>query len=197
MAKIFFFAKKPRNPQEGEMMKIQSNQEMALVVIDVQKGLFEKSTPIYGADQFLENINRLIAAARQAGVPVIFVQHSNENTLVKGSDAWQLHPKIKPLESEEVIQKTHGNAFEATNLREILESWNVGRLIMTGLVTHGCVKATCLGAIDEGYKVVLVRDGHSNYSKDAAQLIDKWNHALSENGAELIDAHDVKFTRSN
>ena len=179
------------------MMKIQSNQDMALVVIDVQKGLFEKSTPIYSADQLLENINRLIVTARQAGVPVIFVQHSNENTLVKGSDAWQLHPKIKPLESEEVIHKTHGNAFEATNLREVLVNWEVERLVVTGLVTHGCVKATCLGAIDEGYKVVLVRNGHSNYSKDAAQLIDKWNQALSEKGAELIDAQDVKFVRSN
>jgi nicotinamidase-related amidase len=178
------------------MMKIQSNQEMALVVIDVQKGLFEKSTPIYGADQVLENINRLIAAARQAGVPVIFVQHSNENTLVKGSDDWQLHPKIKPLEGEEVIHKIHGNAFQATNLREVLENWKVGRLVVTGLVTHGCVRATCLGAIDEGYKVVLVRDGHSNYSKDAPQLIEKWNQVLSEKGAELIDAQDVKFARS-
>jgi nicotinamidase-related amidase len=67
---------------------------------------------------------------------------------------------------------------------------------MTGLVTHGCVKATCLGAIEEGYKVVLVSDGHSSYSKDAAQLIEKWNQAIGEKGADLIEAQKVRFSRN-
>ncbi len=75
-------------------MKNDSKQRnAALLVIDVQKGLFERSTPIFNGEQVLENINALIVRARQAGVPVIFIQHANESTLVKESDAWQLHPK--------------------------------------------------------------------------------------------------------
>jgi nicotinamidase-related amidase len=169
---------------------------VALLVIDLQKGLFEKSTPIYSAQQVLDNINTLIDKARQAGVSVFFIQHSDNRVLVRGSDAWQMHPEIQPRAEEVVIHKLHGNAFEETNLREELEKRNVSRLIMTGLVTHGCVKATCLGAMEEGYKVVLVSDGHSSYSKDADQLIEKWNQVLSEKGAEVIEAQKVKFSEN-
>jgi nicotinamidase-related amidase len=170
---------------------------MALLVIDLQKGLFEKSTPVYQAEQMLENIKTLIDRARQAGVPVIFIQHSSHKTLEKGSDAWQLHPEIRPLAAEVIIHKLHGNAFEGTDLREELEKRNVSVLVTTGLVTHGCVKATCLGAIDEGYQVLLVSDGHSSYSKDAAQLIEKWNRAIAEKGAEVMEAQKVRFARSS
>ena len=170
--------------------------EMALLVIDVQKGLFEKSTPIYKAKQVLENINALINKARQESIPVIFIQHSNHKTLEEGSDAWQLHPEIQPLAEDVVIHKLHGNAFEGTNLRAELEKRNVSVLVTTGLVTHGCVKATCLGAMGEGYQVVLVSDGHSNYSQDAVQLIEKWNRVISEKGADVIEAQKVRFARN-
>jgi len=178
------------------MRKASKQNNQAMLVIDVQKGLFEKSTPIYNANQVLKHINTLIHRARQVGVPVIFIQHSNNKTLVKGSDAWQLHPEIQPLDDEKIIHKLHGNAFVDTSLHDELEKRNVRELIVTGLVTHGCVKATCLGAIDQGYKVVLVSDGHSSYSKDAPQLIAKWNQAINEKGAELISTQDVKFVGS-
>ena len=177
------------------MDKNSKQSKTAMIVVDVQKGLFEKSTPIYNAERVLENINTLINKARQFGVPVIFIQHSNNNTLLKGSDAWQLHPKIRPLDDEEIIHKLHGNAFKDTSLHEVLEKRNVSELVVTGLVTHDCVKATSLGTIDKGYKVVLVSDGHSNYSKDAPQLIEKWNRAISEKGAEIIRTQDVDFAR--
>jgi len=172
-----------------------SDQEtMALLVIDVQRGLFEKSAPVYQARQVLSTINTLINKARLAGVPVFFIQHSNENLLQKGSRSWQLHPEIHPQVEEVIIHKLHGNAFEGTNLWEELEKRNVSGLVLTGLVTHGCVKATCLGALEEGYRVVLVSDGHSSYSKDAAQQIKKWNHLLGEKGAEIIESKNVNFT---
>ena len=166
---------------------------LALLVIDVQKGLYERSTPILNGEQVLENINTLIVRARHAGVPVIFIQHANKSTLVKGSDAWQLHPEIQPLDSEEIIHKRHGNAFKETHLDNELEKRGVNVLVVTGLVTHGCVKATSLGAIENGYQVILVSDGHSNFSKGAAQLIEKWNQKISEKGAELEETQEVDF----
>ena len=167
----------------------------AVIVIDVQVGLFERSTPIYQAEQVLGNINTLIHKARQAGVPVFFIQHSNNKFLLKGSDTWQLHPEIQPIDDEAIIHKQHGDAFVDTGLHEVLAQREVGELFITGLVTHGCVRATSFGALDLGYKVVLVRDGHSNYSKDAPQLIEKWNRVIREKGAALIDTQDVTFTR--
>ena len=115
---------------------------------------------------------------------------------MKGSDAWQLHPEIQPLADEDIIYKLHGNAFKDTSLHDELEKRNVSVVIVTGLVTHGCVKATSLGAIDKGYKVILVSDGHSNFSKDAPQIIEKWNQVISEKGAELIGTQNVNFIRA-
>lgn len=168
----------------------------ALLVIDVQQGLFERATPIYQAREVLENINLLIDRAREAGVPVTFVQHSNDKTLVKDSDEWQLHPEIQPLEGETLIYKLHGNAFEKTQLKEILDSEEVETLVVTGLVTHGCVRATTLGALDLGYKVVLVKDGHSNFSKDARAIIAKWNKTLGMKGAEVMEARELTFSNA-
>lgn len=175
----------PTNPSKGN--------QTALLVIDVQRGLFKKSSPIYQADQLLENLNLLIRAARQSGTPVIFIQHENEKQLVKGSQAWQLHPRIQPLNDEVIIHKQHGNAFEGTHLQDELQSKEVGKLVITGLVTHGCVRATSFGALELGYDIILVSDGHSNYSKDAARIIEKWNRTLQENGAKLCEAREIDF----
>jgi nicotinamidase-related amidase len=148
---------------------------VALLVIDVQQGLFGKSTPIYRAEELLRNINTLVERAHRAQVPVFYVQHSDHKTLVNGSQDWQLHPHLHPVDGDGIIHKRHGNAFEDTNLDEALKSRNIGKLVITGLVTHGCVRATCIGAKKLGYQVVLVSDGHSSYSKQAAQFIEDWN----------------------
>jgi len=177
---------------EGEKMKAKISFEgTALLVIDVQVGLFQKATPIHQADQVLANINTLISQARRTNVPVIFVQHSNEESLQYGSGAWQLHPRIQPLPGELIIHKLEGNAFAGTHLAAELEKRKVGRLVVTGLVTHGCVKATTLGALALGYKVRLVSDAHSNYSADAPKLIQKWNQTLAGKGAQLVETKDA------
>jgi nicotinamidase-related amidase len=165
----------------------------ALIVIDVQQGLFERDTPIYEAEQVLANINTLMRDARQAGVPVIFVQHNNESSLVRDSREWQLHPAIRPLAGEVIIHKQHGDAFIDTELKDELEKREVHALFITGLATQACVKATSLGALKHGYQVFLVSDGHSNSSKDAPRLIKKWNRAISEKGAELVETKEVDF----
>lgn len=165
----------------------------ALLVIDVQHGLFQKATPIYHAEQLLQNLNALIERARACGVPVIYVQHSAPRHLVKGSTEWQLHPLLHRPDREPVIHKLHGNAFEDTCLAELLRDEKVGHLVVTGLVTHGCVKATCLGGLELGYPVTLVRDAHSNYSQDAARLIEEWHIKLEQAGVTLRSTEEVTF----
>jgi nicotinamidase-related amidase len=170
-----------------------AGEKTALLVIDVQLGLFQRPTPLYQADLVLRNINTLIDHARQAGVQVVFIQHSNDNLLIKGTPQWQLHPQIQPLSDEPIIHKLKGNAFLDTNLAELLAEKQVGQLVLCGLVTHGCVMSTCLGALELGYRVTLVTDGHSNLSPDAPRLIREWNRKLGRAGAELKMTEDVKF----
>jgi len=165
----------------------------ALLVIDVQKGLFNKTIPIYKADNLLNIINLLVGKAHDNDVPVIYIQHSNDTILAYGSDDWHLHSDIKPTDKDFLIHKKHGNAFEETSLGDLLQSKSVNSLIITGLVTHGCVKATTIGALDLGNKVILVEDGHSSYSKDASELITKWNEKLSDLGAVLKKSNEIYF----
>lgn len=165
----------------------------ALLVIDLQHGLFHKSAPIYRAGPLLDTIETLIERARSAGALVILVQHASDKVLPFGSPDWQLHPRLHPAERDLALHKQHGNAFEDTPLQAELAGRGIGRLVLTGLVTHGCVKATCLGALALGYDVVLAEDGHSSYSKDAAKLIEEWNGKLGEAGATVLPAAQIEF----
>jgi nicotinamidase-related amidase len=166
---------------------------VALLVVDVQKGLFAKSTSIYHADQLLDNICSLIDRAHRSSVPVFFIQHSTKNNLIEGSDDWFLHPRLIPQAADQVIQKHHGSAFEDTSLGRELEARDIGTIVVTGLVTHGCVKATCLDAHRIGYRVILARDGHSNFHKQAEQVIAEWNEKLSDGIVDLRPTEDIDF----
>jgi nicotinamidase-related amidase len=170
------------------------NATQALLVIDVQQALFEKSTPIHKAHDLIENIRTLIAQAHDGGVPVFFIQHANDSFLAHGSPGWQLHPELQPAEIDILVDKRHGNAFEQTPLRQELEARGVDTVVVTGLVTRGCVRATCLGAQELGYRVVLVSDGHSSYHKKAASVIEEWNQKLSEGGVDLRPTREITFS---
>ena len=167
--------------------------KIALLVIDVQQGLFERPTPLYQAEQLINNINMLINKARQANAEVLYVQHVNKSILAKGTAAWQLHDAIRPLPTETIIHKCYGSAFEETVLHGKLMVRGVRQIVVTGLTTHGCIKATCQNALDLGYTVILIEDGHSSYAKEAAALVKKWNEKLSEQGVVLQKAAQMDF----
>nr|WP_236849198.1 isochorismatase family protein [Chania multitudinisentens] len=77
----------------------------ALLIIDVQKGLFVP--PPAEADAVIARINQLSERARQAGVPVIFIQHQTaHDELLHGSDAWQIHPDLQVKASDHRVEKT-------------------------------------------------------------------------------------------
>jgi nicotinamidase-related amidase len=165
----------------------------ALLVIDVQQGLFQRSNPIYKAKELLENINTLVKRAHGAGIPVFYIQHANKGTLVQGSDEWQLHPQMQPVEVDFIIHKRHGNAFKDTTLGQELESRQINRLVATGLLTNGCVKATCIAAQKLGYEVILVQDGHSNFNRQAASVIEEWHRKLGNGIVELRSTGEIDF----
>jgi nicotinamidase-related amidase len=167
--------------------------QTALLVIDVQKGLFDKSHPIYNAEQLLDNILLLVEKAHGVGVPVFYIQHRDKRDLAKGSTGWQLHPRLQPINKDFHLYKEKSNSFEGTNLDELLKSKGITNLVITGLVTHGCVKNGCMGAKKHGYRVTLVQDGHSNFSNKAAELIDEWNRKLEKEGVVLKAAAEISF----
>jgi nicotinamidase-related amidase len=170
-----------------------NSKHTALLVVDVQKSLFEKSNPVYKADQLLDNILSLVAKAHAAGAPVFYIQHCDQRDLARDTAGWQLHPRLQPVEKDIHLFKEKSNSFEGTDLDEKLKSLGVTSVVVTGLVTHGCVKNGCLGAKELGYKVTLARDAHSNFSAKASQMIEEWNEKLRLENIELKPAAEISF----
>jgi nicotinamidase-related amidase len=129
----------------------------ALVVIDVQNGVVGDA---YRRDQVVANIGTLVERARDDGVPVIWVQHSDEQ-LQKGSEAWEYVPELVRQDSEPLVHKTFGDSFEATDLEEVLARAGVGHIVVAGAQTDACIRSTIHGAFTRGYDVTLVGDAHT------------------------------------
>src|SRR5262245_53944424 len=113
------------------MTTLSDRPNTALLVIDVQNGVVTGS---HNRDDVIANINTLIGKARAEDVPVIWVQHSDED-LEKGSEGWQYVPELVREESEPLIHKLYGDSFEDTELEAVLADRGVGRLVVTGAQT--------------------------------------------------------------
>lgn len=156
--------------------------DTALLVIDMQVGLVE------GAFQKHETVARLadlVAEARAAGTPVVFIQHQEDDypPMQPGAPEWQFHPDLTPAEGELVIHKRASDAFYGTPLREELAARGVRHLVVTGMMTEYCVDATCRRASSEGFDVTLVADGHTTEDTttlSAAQIIAHHNRTLGQ-----------------
>jgi nicotinamidase-related amidase len=129
----------------------------ALLVVDVQKGVVGGA---YHRDAVVANIRALVERARTEAVPVIWVQHSDDN-LPRGSEEWQYVPELVPADSEPLIHKSYGDSFEATGLEAVLAERGVGRLVVAGAQTDACIRSTIHGAFTRGYDVILVSDAHT------------------------------------
>ncbi len=139
------------------MTTLDGRPNSALLVIDVQNGV------VAGAarrDEVIGNIKTLVERARGERVPVIWVQHSDDD-LKEGSAEWQYVPELVWNEAEPVVHKHHGDSFEATDLESLLAERGVGRLFVTGAQTDACVRSTLHGAFVRGYDVTLVGDAHT------------------------------------
>jgi nicotinamidase-related amidase len=130
---------------------------VALLVVDVQEGVVEGA---YKRDEVVANILALVQKARREGVPVVWVQHFDEN-LIRGSDPWRLVPELDRDEVEPLIEKSYGDAFEDTALETVLSDLGVGRLVVAGAQTDACIRSTLHGALVRGYDALLVADAHT------------------------------------
>ena len=166
----------------------------ALVVVDVQYGLFIRETSIFKEHELLANINDLIENARSANIPIIFIQHCSKR-LIEDSIEWQLHPSLKADDNDIFVIKRKPNAFKNTLLKKELDSRKIKKLVIVGIWTHNCVQATCKGAKTLGYKVILVRDAHSRDGNEelAKKSIESWNERLSRRGVSLKFTDEINF----
>ena len=155
----------------------------ALLIIDVQNGMFMKEDSVYNSDEILFNIKQLIANARSNHVPIFYIQHNAKtgSRLEHGTEAWEIHPEVAPSSSNIIIQKTTPDSFFKTDLNAQLRNKNIGHLVIAGIQSEVCVDTTCRNAFSLGYKVTLVTDAHSTWDTSelsAEQIINHHNQVL-------------------
>lgn len=157
---------------------------LGLLVIDMQRELLTR--PVFRKQDLIENVNCLIARFHEANEPVFMVRHANDSFLKAGSDGWQLDPGLSFGDTDTCVDKMHSSVFKEKGFKSLLEEAGVTTLVVTGLVSNGCVQAACTDAIKHGYSVVLVSDAHSTFHKQAEKVIADWNQKLEEQGARVI-----------
>lgn len=182
------------------MTTLTNRPNTALLVIDVQNGVVAEA---YDRDNIIANVAALVDRARAADVDVVWVQHNGDD-LPRGSEGWQYVPELVRRDSEPLVHKRYGDAFEDTDLESVLAARGVGRLVVTGAQTDECIRSTLHGAITRGYDATLVGDAHTteDLSSYGAPTPDKviahtnlyWKyHSAPGRTAGTVDTAEVDF----
>jgi maleamate amidohydrolase len=176
-------------------------QRPALLVIDMVMAYFDKASPLYaGVEDALASAVRLLAAARSAAVPVV---HTNVVFRAGGADGGLFYrkvpvlkafdegsplggfaPGVEPRANEIVVTKQYASAFFGTSLASTLTALGVDTVLIAGLTTSGCVRASALDALQHGFAPFVVREacGDRHPAPHEANLFD-----LQAKYAEVID----------
>jgi len=164
----------------------------ALLVVDVNVGFTDPESPLAcGLDGVVVAIQRLLGEARAAGLPVVYTTVSYDEgdrlaaaafidkipallTLEAGSRWVEIDPRIAPLPDEPVLNKLFASAFFGTPLSNLLTAAGCDGVIVTGASTSGCVRATVVDALQNGFRPVVPREavGDRNPAAHEANLYD-------------------------
>lgn len=177
----------------------------ALILVDFVQAYFEESSPLYaGVDDALASALRIRDAARSAGVPVIYTNVVYQKGGIDGGVFFRKVPALAafvegnplggwplgllPAEDELVISKQYPSAFFGTSLAATLTATKVDTLIITGLTTSGCVRATCIDTVSSGFIPIVVEDacGDRHEAPHAANLFD-----MNAKYADVVDEKTV------
>ncbi len=175
----------------------------ALLVIDVQVGIVDHF-PVHNKDRVLANIGSLLAKARAANVPLIYVQHDGGegHPLEVNTAGWQIHHRVAPIDGEPVVRKQSCSSFYETPLQQVLNDAGILHLVVTGCMTEYCVDTACRHATTLGFDVTLAGDAHTtidNESLKAAQIIEHHNRVLDgfssgENAVTVRSTGEIDFS---
>jgi len=157
-----------------------------MLVIDVQEEWRTPDSPLYLGDfkELVAKVKELVEVSRKKGIPVIWVRHvlnadgsdrerfqpKDMNFMVEGTKGAQIMSELKPLPSETILRKNKLSCFLDTNLDELLKKMKVDELILSGIMTNGCVRTTAIDASSRNFKVTLVKDCCSTDSKETDEF---------------------------
>ena len=184
-------------------MKPSVPEHTAVLAIDVQTGLFCTKLAPFDAEAVVARINAVTAKARQAGAPVIFIQHNGEpggGEVVPGTEAWKLHPSLVVQPGDLVIRKTTCDAFYGTSLEAELRARAITTLVLMGYATDFCVDTTLRIAVSKDYGIIVVADAHTTTDNPVlkADVVREhhnwaWANCISTRGVTVLEASELRF----
>lgn len=164
------------------MATIREGHRTVLMVVDVQVGVMAQA---WDAPRVIANVARAVQRAREAGVPVVWVQHHNHE-LPRGSAPWQWVPELKPAAGDVLVHKEYNSAFEQTPLETELARLGATHIVLAGAASNWCIRASAYGALDRGYDLTLLKDAHTTeplvldgLTIEAAQIVHELNTAMT------------------
>lgn len=177
----------------------------ALILVDFVEAYFDKDSPLYaGVDDALSSALRVRNEARAAGIPVIYTNVVYQEDGADGGVFYRKVPALEvfvagnplgawpeglePADGEVVISKQYPSAFFGTSLADKLTGLGVDTLIITGLTTSGCIRATCVDTMSYGFIPIIVADacGDRHTAPHEANLFD-----MNAKYADVMDEASV------
>ena len=148
----------------------------ALLVIDMSLGFTSPDSPLHcELEDVVAAIDKLLFAARSKGLPVVYttVAYGEGDkaaakafiekipvlmTLAEGSSFTEIDPRLAPRRDEPVLNKLFASAFFGTPLQSLLVAHGCDSVIVTGASTSGCVRATAVDVLQNGYRLTIPRE---------------------------------------
>ena len=136
---------------------------MKLIVVDMQKALLDDE--LYNLNGLLDNVSKLIEAARANRVEVIYVQHDagEGSGFSVGDEAFEIADEVAPQAGEKVFVKRASSSFTNREFAAYLEKEEGDTLLIVGLQTNFCIDATVKSAFERGYDVFIPEGTNSTF----------------------------------
>jgi len=172
--------------------------KQALVVIDVQNVMFTEEASVFQGKEVVNKIKLLIDKSRMAHVPIIYVQHVVDDH-TKPTDTggiWAICSEIRPLATDQIIQKRTCDAFHETTLDNALKALGVDQVVYVGMQTQFCVDTTCRRSFSMGYDGILIEDAHTTFDTEllkAEKIIAHHNSIMNGRFVKTIRFDDFEF----
>jgi len=171
----------------------------ALVIIDVQKAMFEiPGLQPFDGEAVVGRIADLLARARSQGAPIFYVQHDGgaDDSFGAGKPGFAFADKIAPQPDDDITVKIKSSAFHGTDLDAKLKRAGIDHLVVTGMQSEYCVTSAIRSAYERGYKLTLASDAHSTFDTKFAKgegIVAIINDTTRGSFAEVVPAKEIVF----
>lgn len=165
-------------------MKMVDFKRSVLLIVDMEYGFLDSKSPLFVnlGFEIVANIKKILNIYREKKLPIIFVKREHRKSgididktrveifkkskglILENDKSSEIIDDLKPLKDEIIVIKRRWSSFFGTELDILLRRLNINNLIVTGIQTPNCIRATVYDALSLDYNVILISDGTESKS---------------------------------